>query len=260
MLKALSLAAYVAAAVVAVWALYLPQRGLWARRALAAGWMVQSWWLVRFGQQLGGLPVSTLPEWLATVAWLVAGCSWLAMSYGRRYRAMGGFLLPVAVVLWAVDLGLLPRSRPGAEHLLHGGWLLVHVGSATAAVVVFLLAAVVGLMYTEKERELRLKSIEVFYYRLPALQEMDRLSAVLAAVGLLLWLLAIGAGWIVSLSRSGTVSIFNAGALWALVTTCAYAAYLAMRQFAGWRGRRAAVLLMTLFVVVAVNFVTIGRH
>ncbi len=258
MLKGVSLAAYLAASILAVWALYRPQCGIWARWILAGGWVAQSWWLVRLGEQVDGLPVLTLPAWLAVLAWLVAGFALLTMAYGRRYRSMGGFLLPVAFVLWSIDLGLLSRARPTMSNL--HGWLLVHIGSATAAVVVFLLAAVVGLMYTEKERELRHKSVEVFYYRLPALQEMDRLSALLAAIGLLLWLLAIGAGWmVVSSSRSTTVSLFNVTALWALITAGAYATYLAMRQFGGWRGRRAAVLLMTLFMVVAVNFMTIGR-
>ncbi|WP_430626596.1 hypothetical protein [Sulfobacillus thermotolerans] len=163
-LLAVTFLGYMIAAAAFVAALYDAQWKRWAFSSLAVGWGAQTAWLVREGFQRGLWPITTMYDWTAGFVWL----SIVAFVFYQRLRPtwpLGGFLMPVVVVVW---LGgqVLPRT-PGTSTVL------VSSIASMAAYVAFLIAAVFSVMYFEKERELKWKKVRVFYYQLPSLDVMD---------------------------------------------------------------------------------------
>jgi len=253
-LRALITAAYFAGTLFSMVGFYRPRSLGWAGLFTGVGWGLLTVYLIHLGQMSREVPVTTFATWLVVLVWVIMCVAGLALwVWHGRYRALAGFMLPVGAVFWLVDLVLMHQS---ATNQPLSGWLPIHIATATMAVLALLLAAMLALMYTEKERELRRKSVEVFYYRLPALSEMDQWSARLAAVGLGLWLVAMVAG---ALSAKGLARppMGLVGMGWSVFTAFMYGLYFVMRLGFGWRGRRAAVMLMVLFLLVVVNLFTL---
>lgn len=256
MLRALITVFYLVGAVFSVAGFYRPRRLISATVVTAVSWGLLTFYLIYLGMAAAELPVTGFGTWLAVLVWIIAGMALMAVwVFGGQYRALSGFLLPVGAVFWLADLGVADR----VQRMPLSGWLPLHIVAATLAVVALLLAAIFGLMYTEKERELRKKSVEVFYYRLPALQEMDRWSSRLAGLGLGLWLVALAAGAL-SARQVARPPRDPLAAGWSLFTAVMYGFYFMMRSAFGWRGRPAAVMLMVLFLVVLINFLTLNLH
>lgn len=252
MLQAITLGAYLVAGGLAVSGLYNPRRQYWALAISITGWCAEGVWLGSAIVWQGGRPFATLPGWLAGVVGLVLLATYMAaLIRGRDLIALGGFVFPTVAALWLVDRLLALGPMRAAS--LSDPWVPVHVGLATLAVAAFLLAAVFGVMYTEKERELRRKAVEVFYYRLPALRDMDRMGAAASVLGLALWVLALTAGTLASKAITGRYWAWTAKEDGSLITAAVYGAYLAARLAAGWRGRPAAVWAMAAFLVVVAD-------
>lgn len=251
----LSAVLYLVAAVLAVCGLYRPRRMRWAMGLALGGWIAEALEGVLAAVRTRQLPVATMSQWMALLVWIIVAVALFSGCWqSGRLRSLAGFLLPIASAFALADLALSQTGQAGRPV---SGWVLVHITLATMAVLSLLLAAVFGLMYTEKERELRRKSLEVFYYHLPGLNEMDEWSARLAAIGLTLWIFALAAGGLAADSLAKRIGLSNLSVLWASFTTVMYGVYFVLRGFFGWRGRPAAILIMALFLMVLVNFATI---
>ena len=108
-------------------------------------------------------------------------------------------------------------------------------------------------MYLLQERQLKTKRPGALYYRLPALETLDRLTYRTLAlgfpfltIGLILGALWAGAAW-------GSVFAFDPLALLSLVAWAVYALALAGRATAGWHGRRTAYFAILGFAVLALT-------
>jgi ABC-type transport system involved in cytochrome c biogenesis permease subunit len=118
-----------------------------------------------------------------------------------------------------------------------------------AAFAGFTLAAGLSALYLWQERRLKRRESSILRLRAPALAKLDDVAARTIAVALPALTLGVAVG-VVRLEDSG-------GGLDALMavtvlTWGVYAAYLALRRLAGWRGRRAAYLVLAGFVLVVV--------
>ncbi|MBX5467456.1 MAG: cytochrome c biogenesis protein [Firmicutes bacterium] len=253
-LLALTGFAYGVAAFWAVAAFYDLRRQQWAWWSAGVGWLAQTGWLAWSAYTLGGAAWFSLDRWLGLVDWISVG-AFLGVSRQRGWETALGFLLPVIFALWWVGILLSPvQSRPDVL----GALLWIHVGLAALAYVALLLSALVATMYTEKERELRRRHVRLFYYRLPDLEAMDRLSARLVAVGVLLLGVAIVTGALWAKVVAGRYWNWSPKEVWTAASWATYAAYLVARWRWGWRGHASAVWAMAAFLLVVVNLFVIN--
>ena len=163
----------------------------------------------------------------------------------------GGFVPPGAT-------GLL---SPGAAGLLSSSpWVWLHAVIALLSYGAFGLASALAAMYLLQERQLRVKVFSRLYRHLPALEDMDRACWWLVGSGFALLTLALASGslqagrvWGAAWARDGKV-LASAG-VWLF-----YAACLALRAVAGWRGRRQAYLSLLGFAVILLNYLVVGPH
>jgi ABC-type transport system involved in cytochrome c biogenesis permease subunit len=207
------------------------------------------------------VPVTGPTSAISTFVWLLA-LAYLYTEMTTDERAMGAFILPLAVALQTI-----PALRSQVEvrsAVLQGPLFGIHVSSLMFAYASFALAGVIGITYVLLFKEIKAKHLGFFYARLPSLQVLDRMNQRAIAIG---WLfltigLVVGAVWAgrapgydprVQAMSLQDPKIFVAVVCWAVYSFEAFAA-----RRIGWGGRRAAYLSALGFAIVLLNFVPIS--
>jgi cytochrome c-type biogenesis protein CcsB len=245
---------------------YLVQRHELIQRlaalATVTGWACQTLGLVLLGAHLGRPPLGSLSEAITVAVWVVV---MLEMWIERQYavRVIGAFVLPVVLVL-SVSTVAWPVGLETMNHALTSAWLWTHIGLALIGIAAFVLNFAGALMYLLQERQLKSKRPGRFYYRLPALETLDRLTYRTLALGFpfLTTGLILGALW--ARTAWGTLLTFDPLAVFSSLAWLIYAATLAGRAAVGWHGRRAAYFAVIGFVALVLTLgaglVLPGRH
>jgi len=227
--------------------------GTWGVRI---GWLVQTALLVLQAARADGFPWSSWGGSLNLFVWLVVSV-YLVWGCRARYRLLGLAVAPLAVVLFALarlgggtDLG----TRSHYSNL----FLVLHVGLVLAAFAGFTIAAALAAVYLFQERRLKRHDASILRLPSPPLATLDALQARTILLALPVLTLGIAAG-LVRLEEDGG----GVDALMALTaaTWFAYGGYLALRQWADWRGRRGAWLALAGFaLVIVVRLAFAGSH
>ena len=253
-LSNLALIAYACATGLAL--AYLVQREELVHRlaglATVAGWAVHSIALIVLVTETGRPPFGTLSEAVSVAVWVVV---LLEMLVERQYRipALGAFVMPVVVVLSLKATAARPATLQQLGDAFHGAWVWVHIALAMIGIAAFVLNFAGALMYLLQERQLRAKRPGAFYYRLPDLQTLDRLTYRTLALGFpfLTTGLILGAVW--ARSAWGSVLTFDPLASLSSLAWAIYAATLAGRAVAGLHGRRAAYFAVVGFTMLVLT-------
>jgi ABC-type uncharacterized transport system permease subunit len=217
------------------------------RAGRAATWGVRIGWLGVQAARADGFPWSTWAGSLNLFVWLVVG-AYLIWGCQPRYRLLGLAVLPLAVVLFALARVGGGTGVEGQSHYSNL-FLVLHVGLVLAAFAGFTLAAGLSLLYLWQERRLKRHERSILRVRAPALAKLDAVAARTIAFALPALTLGIAVGIVRLEDRGGGYDALMAVTI---LTWAVYAAYLGLRYFAGWRGRRAAYLVLAGFVLVVV--------
>jgi ABC-type uncharacterized transport system permease subunit len=208
------------------------------------GWIAQTTLLLVQLLRADGFPWGRwagalgLFSWLVVTAFLVWGCN-------ARFRLLGLGVMPLAAALLLVSwagggTGLSDGVRSDAV-------LVAHVGLTLAALAGLTLAAGMAGLYLWEDGRLKRRDSRLFRLRVPPLDALDKLSARVATVSLVL----LTGGIVLGLARLQRGRFDSAMvvtlALWAAVATL-----LVLRREVGLRGRRAASLQLIALVLVAV--------
>jgi cytochrome c-type biogenesis protein CcsB len=247
----IAILAYICAAGLAL--AYLIQRSGLVHRlaslAILSGWVLHTVALVASAVEQGRPPLGTLPEALSVAVWVVVLLEmWVERQYG--VRVLGAFVLPIVLVL---ALKATAPAPPGLNRALVSAWVSVHIALALIGIAAFVVNFAGALMYVLQERQIKVKRPGTFYYRLPSLQTLDRLTYRTLALGfpflttgLILGVASAPASW-------GSVFAFDPLAALSTVVWLIYAGTLAGRAIAGWHGRRAAYFSIAGFVVLVIT-------
>jgi ABC-type transport system involved in cytochrome c biogenesis permease subunit len=225
---------------------------------LAVGFGAHTIWLVRAAIRFGHIPMISTQEVFAFLAWAILVYYLLLQRARRRADVLGVFVLPIVVLFVLVALvstgfTLLPHEL---EDVLRMPALPLHIGFMMLAYAGFLLAFLAALMYLLQERELKRKRFGLIYRYFPSLSTCETIGYRSLLLGFLMLTLGIGTG-VILLHRSDPV--FWRGdpiIVLALVTWLFYLIVVHYRLAAGWRGRRAALLLIVGFLATAATFVS----
>jgi ABC-type uncharacterized transport system permease subunit len=136
-------------------------------------------------------------------------------------------------------------------------WLTVHIVLVLLGYAALAFTAVGSVLYLFQERELKHKKPRKLYYRLPPLGTLDDLISKSMALGFVLVTLAVIAGstWAFIELKSDWISQPKIAI--SFFTWGAYLALVCLRTTAGWRGRKAAIMTVT---VVAFSALTWAAH
>jgi ABC-type uncharacterized transport system permease subunit len=207
------------------------------------GWLAQTALLVGQAASAEGFPWGTWAGSLNLFVWLVVG-AYLIWGCTPRYRLLGLTVMPVAAALLA--LAWVGGGTAVEDGERSGAVLAVHAALMLAGFAGLTLAAGMAALYLWQERRLKRHERSVLKVRVPPLDALDRLAARSVLGSLALLTLGIGVG-----AASFERGDFDAAMAVTLGVWATYASLLVLRH-EGWRGRRAALLNLTGFALVAV--------
>jgi cytochrome c-type biogenesis protein CcsB len=219
--------------------------------ATLAGWACHTVALIMLGVEMGRPPLGSLTEAVSVAVWVAVGLTmWVERQYG--VKVLGAFVLPVVLML-SVSSAARPLSLGQVDRALSSAWMWVHIALALVGIAAFVLNFAGALMYLLQERQLKAKRPGAFYYRLPALATLDRLTYRTLAVGFPFLTTGIILGALWATAAWGSVFAFDPLAMLSFVAWAIYAATLAGRAAAGWHGRRAAYFSIVGFVALVLT-------
>jgi cytochrome c-type biogenesis protein CcsB len=258
-----ALTAYIAATGLSFVYLVGRREGFWRGSVLMtqAGWVCHTVALAVRTVELGRPPLATLPEAVSLVIWVAVLLElWAERQY--QIKVLGAFVLPVVLMLGLTlptglrTLVLAPSGR--------SAWIWIHVALALLGLSALVLNFAGAVMYVLQERQLKAKRPGAFYYRLPSLETLDRLTYRALTIGFpfLTAGLLLGALW-ASGSADRRVT-FDPLTLFSIVMWIVYAITLSGRAVGAWRGRRAAYFAIlgfcALLASLGASAVFQGRH
>lgn len=196
----------------------------------------------------GGRPIG-LAQAFSFVAGLLM-VIFLAVDLRYRVPVLGAFLTPLALAV------LVPGVVLGADgalpEVLAGPLIPLHVTVALAGLSAFAGAAGIGGVYLLMERQMKSKHFGLLFSRLPSLQLLDDLNRRLVLFGFVALSITVVTGALFG----GPAGLFGAKQLATFIAWLGFGALLNARRFAGWQGRRVAMLTMAGFAVLVVSFWT----
>jgi cytochrome c-type biogenesis protein CcsB len=231
--------------------------------ATLAGWAMHTLALVVLAVEMQRPPLGSVSEAVSNAVWVVVLVEvLLERHYGMK--ALGAFVLPVVLVLSLKSAASRPATLQQLGDAFHSAWVWVHIALALVGIAAFVLNFAGGVMYLLQERQLKAKRPGAFYYFLPDLQTLDRLTYRTLALGFpfLTVGLILGALW--ARTAWGGVLTFDPLASMSSLAWAIYAATLAGRTLAGLHGRRAAYFAVfgfgVLVLTLGAGLFLPGRH
>ena len=221
---------------------------------LAAGLITAS--LVFRTLASGHGPFANMYEFSVAFAWgILVVLAWFEHRY--RQRLLGLVALPVAFGLMAYALTIPSTIEPLVPALQNSLLLTVHVAVAIVAYGSFTVAFASAVLH--------LAQPEAGRWGLPRPAALDEIGYRSIVVGFPFLTLTIVLGALWAEVAWGRYWGWDPKETASLVTWLIYGAYLHARVVRGWRGRRAAILLVvgfaaTLFTFFGVNLLLPGLH
>jgi ABC-type uncharacterized transport system permease subunit len=201
--------------------------------------LVHTWLLYRavFGADGMYLGVGTS---VSVIIWLTVLIYWL-----------GGFFHRLEVLV------LLPLMFPSVRPLSHTQFAAfrLHLVIALLAYSLFTIASLQALMMAALERRLRGGKLPAYLRTLPPLLTMERMLFRIIAAGFLLLTLTLGSGMMFSEELFGRPLQFTHKVVFGIAAWCIFAALLAGRQIAGWRGRTALSWTLAGFFALVLAYI-----
>jgi len=249
-----------------------PARGV-GRLAVALtllGWTLHVGSVVNRGLAAHRVPWGNMYEFSSMVA-LAAVTAFLVLVTRERVRYLGAFvLLPVVLYLGLAATVLYVPAAPLVP-ALQSYWIKIHVVAAISASGIFMVGAVVTLLYLMRSRfeQLTVAGRRAGASRLagplPSAAVLDRTAYRVIAFAFPVWTFAVIAGAIWAEAAWGRYWGWDPKETWSFITWVIYAGYLHARATAGWKGRRAAGIALVGFVALmidyyAVNIWIVGLH
>lgn len=196
---------------------------------------------------LGHLPLGNFFD-TASMASFMFMLVFLLVYWCYRFVGLSLFVFPLVAVLSVAAAMGAPMAR-WANQQIRDVWLLVHIVLVLVGYAALLLSAGAALFYLVQERRLKKKEKSFLAFldseRVPPLATLDKLITRSMSVGFVAITIAVIAGSTWASIELGVKWISEPKIFVSLVTWGFYLLMLFLRVSAGWRGRKAAILALT---------------
>lgn len=211
--------------------------------------------IVNEGLLTNRCPITNTYELLSFCAFLVA-IVYLFIQWRYKMESLSAFMFPLVFVVSLVAAMGNPVSA-WTNPVVRNAWLTVHIVLVLLGIAALVVTAVASLLYLFQEKELKAKKPRKFYYRLPALGTLDELISKSMALGFVLMTLAVIAASTWAFIEMKTAWINQPKIVISFFTWGIYLVLVFLRTTAGWRGRKAALMTVT---VVGFSIITWAAH
>ena len=210
--------------------------------------------VVELTMAVGKFPVDNFFETFSLCALLV-GIAFLFVYWKYRFDSLSVFVFPLIFIMTLVGSMEVPVAAwPNPS--LRDGWLLVHIVMILLGYAALLLTAIASIFYLIRERQLKHKvaSSSSIFDRLPPLGTLDKIVTNAMSLGFVFITLGTIAGSAWAFIESGTRWIGDPKIAISLLTWLVYLLMVFLRNSAGWRGRKAAVMAICVLGCSAITW------
>jgi len=179
----------------------------------------------------------------------------LLLILDLRYRmpVIGAFLTPIAVAVLLPGL-YLHGSGLTLPNSVRRPLLPLHISIALLGMAAFAVATGVAVMYLLLDRQMKGTPFGMLFSRLPSLGFLDELNRRLVVWGFIALSVTLITGAYFASGIHGAFWVWQSKEIATLVAWALFAGLLTARVFAGWQGRRVAMLTMAGFCLLLVSF------
>lgn len=225
----------------------------WALASFSIATVLHFVSLVERGIVAQHFPADNFYESLSVFAFLLA-VVYLFVHWRYSFSSIGVLVAPVVSVLaWIAStespLAVWTNSR------VRDAWLLLHVAMILMGIASVCLTAGASLFYLLQERKLKRKELGGAM-PLPALRTLDLLINRAMGLGFVFTTVGVLAGSTWAYVESGTRWLANTNVLIALFTWLFYLTMVFLRANQGWRGRKSALMALSLLGFSALTWAT----
>ena len=209
--------------------------------------------IVELTKAVGHLPLDNFYESSSVCAFLI-GVLFLVVYWKYNFASFSVCIFPLVFVMTLVGAMEEPiLSWPSSG--VRSAWLLLHVMTVLLGYASLLLTAVASIFYLIQERQLKSKRPNKFFDRLPPLATLDNLITSAMSFGFVFITLGVIAGSTWASIEKGTEWIGTPQVALAFVTWAFYLTMVFFRATAGWRGRKAALMVIVVLCCSALTWV-----
>lgn len=185
------------------------------------------------------------------IGWKIFKSSFLGMTAAP----MGLLLL---ILSYKVD-----QSQIELPDRLKELFLVLHIGPLFASLGLLTLATGAAMLFLHMDRKIKAKTrLSDFDRGLPALGTYDRVNNLAVVVGFPLYTVGIVSGFIwapIAWGRAGSVfGTWDPKEIFSLFQWFLYAAIFYLRVMCGWRGRKAAIMIIIIFGISLFSFLVVN--
>jgi cytochrome c-type biogenesis protein CcsB len=190
-----------------------------------------------------------------------------------RFRAyyLGLFVLIPVVLALALDVTVIYTPAGSLVPALNSYWLEIHVTAMIVASGLYIVGAVVTVLYLIADRSERRELAGLpsrasgLMMHLPETTVLDRLSYRSILFAFPVWTFGVMCGAIWADHAWGRYWGWDPKETWSFITWVVYAGFLHARATAGWRGRKAAYIHLVgfaclMFNLIGINLWVTGLH
>jgi len=182
----------------------------------------------------------------------------LLLWWRLKMRFLAVVALPLALVFYATadaTTGIKATLPP----MLTGLFFLLHIGTLFASMAMLAMGAGAGAAFLNLEKRIKSKAgLMKFQQDMPSLDTFDKVNHWVIVAGFPLYALGLVSGFVWAWLSSKRVFSFDPKEILALVMLLLYAYLFHQRLAYGWRGRKPAVLLIGVFLLMIVSMLGIN--
>jgi len=224
---------------------------------LAVGLVTQYLAMLERAHFIHAVPYQDLYGSMSLLAWFL-GFTYLGLEVLHRERALGAFVLPLMLLLLLLEIVVMPASAPRTP--ARGSIFALHVTSNILAYSAFTLSFVYSLVYLVQDRLLRKRRPAAFMWRLPALEDLERMTRSGVWVGLGALVVGLSFGMVVDQQVTGRALSLDPKVLVSFFILVCYAAYLVIAHSPAWRGARASFLCVASYCMVVFSYTVVNLY
>lgn len=211
--------------------------------------------VVQLGVTSGSLPVNNPNESMSVCGLLIA-IGYLIVYWRYQFASLAICVFPLVFLMTQVG-SMEYAVASWTDVRVRNAWLLLHVLLVLLGYAGLALTAIASFFYLVRERQLKTKTTSRFFDRLPPLATLDNLITGSMGFGFVFITLGVIVGSTWAFIEYGTRWIGQATIGISLATWALYLVMVFLRMTAGWRGRKAAFMVLT---VVGFSALTWAAH
>lgn len=226
---------------------------------LAFVWILQSVFLFFYMNKTGRFPVLTIFEGLYFYSWVL-----VTLSIGINHLLRVDFIVFFTNILGFTVMAIHTfapmqyHSHIMAKQLV-SELLLIHITMAILSYGAFSLSFVFSLLYLLQYDLLKRKKWGTRLIRLADLEKLERLSYILAVIGVPMLLLALILGLQWAFLKVPGMPWYDMKIIGSFLLLTAYSVYLYLRIVKNLSGKKLAIWNAASFLIVLINFFLFGR-